>query len=103
MNFTHPITEDPKFNQLVEETKLRLRRNAVVECDALIAAGWKFELPEIVNNWPTHESEPWQWYWRSPPRRRGSKGRKYWSTTQAFNALRRQQSATATQEGRSEE
>lgn len=67
---------------------LEIRKASLVEVDALLLAGWKFELPEIVNGWGG-ETEPWQWYWRSPPKRRGSKGRKYWSTTQAFNALRR--------------
>lgn len=84
-----------------EEVKLEARRNALVECDALLDAGWKFELPEIVNHnppkqdWSKSESEPWQWYWRSPPRRRGSKGRRYLSTSQAYRALLKQQAVTA--------
>jgi hypothetical protein len=66
---------------------LEIRRNCMPQVDALIDAGWKFEIPEIVNGWKNSESEPWQWYWRSPPKRKNSKGRKYWSTTQAYNAL----------------
>jgi hypothetical protein len=74
---------------------MRCRANSIPQVEALLKAGWSFELPEIVNrkdNEPvsTLSSEPWQWYWRSPPKRKGSKGRKYWSTTQAFNALKRQ-------------
>jgi len=85
------------LDNLGHEAMMECRRNSVVECDVLIAAEWRYELPEIVNHnppkhdWSKHESEPWQWYWRSPPKRKNSKGRKYWSTTQAFNALKRQQ------------
>lgn len=79
------------LEESAEEVKLEIRANTMPEVDALLAAGWRFELPEIVNGWSGNETEPWQWYWRSPPKRKGSKGQKYWSTTQAFNALRRQQ------------
>lgn len=78
---------------LVEVTLLQMRAGCMPQVDALMAAGWKFELPEIVNhnpprhNWSNIRSEPWQWYWRSPPMRKNSKGRKYWSTQQAFTAL----------------
>lgn len=54
------------------------------EADTLILAGWRFELPAI------QDPDIFQWYWRSPPKRKGSRGRKYWSTTQAYNALMRQ-------------
>src|SRR5688572_18677930 len=74
-----------------EEIKLESRANCMPQVDALIAAGWRFELPEIVNGGSTLETEPWQWYWRSPPKRAGSKGRKFWSTNQAFNALKKAQ------------
>ena len=73
-----------------EQVKLDCRRAGAAQADVLMAAGWRFELPEIVNNWPGSETEPWQWYWRSPPKRKGIKGRKYPSTGQAFNALQRQ-------------
>lgn len=68
---------------LIEQTKLEARERAMVEVRELLAAGWKYELPDIS------DSEPWQWYWRAPPKRAGSRGRFYWSTTQAVNALRR--------------
>lgn len=68
---------------------LEQRERDMPQVNALLDAGWKFELPEIVNGWPHRETEPMSWYWRSPPRCRGSKGRKYWSTQQAFNALRK--------------
>lgn len=71
----------PKFKAMVEETKLECRRNCMPQVDALLTAGWRFELPKL------QDSEPWQWYWRSPPKRKGSKGRFHWSTTQAYNAL----------------
>lgn len=78
--------------QAYGEITLELRANSMPQVDALIAAGWKFELPEIVNRKEGETrmgTEPWQWYWRSPAKRKGSKGRKYWSTNQAFNALQK--------------
>lgn len=84
-----------EWDQKVEETMLEVRANCMPQVDALIAAGWKFELPEIVNRREGDPArigtEPWQWYWRSPPKRKGSKGRKHWSTQQAYNALKKQQ------------
>lgn len=83
-------------DQLPEESKqamLQVRANCMPEVDALLAAGWRFELPEIVNrnDGEFHsDTEPWQWYWRRPPRRKGSRGMKFWSTTMAFNALNRE-------------
>lgn len=80
--------------EMLEETKLESRRACMPEVDALIAAGWLFELPEIVNRKegdpPRMETEPWQWYWRAPKKGNRTQGRKYWSTTQAYNALKRQ-------------
>ena len=76
-----------------KQVMLECRANSMVEVDALLAAGWKFELPEIVNAMEGESrmgTEPWQWYWRRPPRRKGSKGMKSWSTTMAFNALKRE-------------
>jgi hypothetical protein len=70
---------------LAEEVKLECRRDSLPQVDALLAAGWRFELPGV-------RDEPWQWYWRSPPKRAHSKGRKYLSTNQAFMALQRQSS-----------
>lgn len=75
------------FDALVEESKLECRRNCLPQVDALIDAGWRFELPA------TKDSEPWQWYWRSPPKRKGSKGKFHWSTQQAYNALMKQKKA----------
>ena len=69
-----------------------LRHECMPQVEALIDAGWKYELPELVNRKdgdkkPLMETEPWQWYWRAPSKRKGSKGRRYLSTNQAFNAL----------------
>lgn len=86
----------------VKESFLECRRNSLPDVDALLSAGWRYELPEIVNHKegePSHmETEPWQWYWRSPPKRKGSKGRRYLSTTQAFNALKRLSSLPTTRQ-----
>lgn len=73
-----------------EEAKLETRRRAVQQCDLLIDANWRFEIPEIVNN-AKYETEPWQWYWRAPPKRKGKKGRRFLSTQQAYNFLMRSQ------------
>lgn len=59
------------------------------QADTLIMAGWRFELPA------TRNPDIFQWYWRSPPKRKGSKGRKYWSTNQAYNALMRQRQGSS--------
>lgn len=79
-----------KLRESERETELANLRQA----EALIDAGWRYELPEIVNRKegePAHmATETWQWYWRSPPKRKGTKGRRYLSTNQAFNALNRQ-------------
>jgi hypothetical protein len=64
-----------------EQVRLDLRRRCMPQVDALIMANWKFELPAML------DSEPWQWHWRRPPRRKGSKGRRFMSTQQAYNAL----------------
>lgn len=87
------MTED-EWDEKVKETMLEVRRNSLPQVDALLQAGWRYELPEVVNRKDDKppsklDSEPWQWYWRSPPKRKGSKGRKYWSTQQAYNALLR--------------
>lgn len=60
------------------------RMDALPQVDALMAAGWKFEIPSPSG------TEPWQWYWRRPPRRKGSKGQLFLSTNQAFNAMTRE-------------
>jgi hypothetical protein len=87
---------DVELDELGENGKrvwLEIRRNCMPQVETLLAAGWRFELPEIVNRTERNpvlmDTEPWQWYWRSPPKRKGSKGRKYLSTQQAYNALMR--------------
>jgi hypothetical protein len=71
-----------------EQMKHESRMSTLPQVDALLAAGWKFELPAV------HDSEPWQWYWRRPARRKGSKGRLFLSTNQAFNALQRERGSS---------
>lgn len=79
------------LGELIEEGTQEARRAARHQVDALLVAGWQFELPEIVNGWKKTETEPWQWYWRRPPRGRAKKGRLFRSTNQAYNALMREQ------------
>ncbi len=78
------------LDDAAREVMLEIRANCMPQVDALISAGWQFELPEMVNPGFRMETEPWQWYWRSPPKRVGRKGRRYLSTNQAFNAMQRQ-------------
>jgi hypothetical protein len=59
------------------------------QADDLMAAGWRFELPA------THDPQVYQWYWRRPPRRKGSRGMKFWSTSMAWNALQREKAQCA--------
>ena len=83
------------LDELAKKTMLQVRRNCLPQVDALLAAGWRYELPEIVNRKDdeppsTLDSEPWQWYWRRPARRKNSPGMKFWSTQMAYNALMRE-------------
>lgn len=59
----------------------------------LWGAGWTSEVPECYK----HNSKSfWRqcpvmsWYWRRPPRRAGKPGRRYLSTNQAYNAMKRE-------------
>ena len=60
----------------------------------LYAAGWTSELPN-----PEYEDKSCIWstcavmslYWRAPSKRLGKPGRKYLSTNQAFNAMKKTQ------------
>ena len=72
------------LNALAEKTWLDIRRAAIPQVEALLVAGWRFELPD------SPDPEPWQWYWRRPPRRKRSKGMLFRSTQQAHNALIRE-------------
>lgn len=58
----------------------------------LWAAGWKSEVPNPEHNdkhgfWS--QSQVMSFYWRRPPRRPGSLGMRFYSTQQAYNALKR--------------
>ncbi len=62
-------------------------------------AGWTSELPASYNTPEAQErakTDPWSacavmsWYWRAPSKRPGKPGRRYLSTNQAFNAMKRE-------------
>ena len=74
-----------KLYELSEQWLNEARMDVIRQCDALLDAGWKFELPGRT------QSEAWQWYWRRPPRRGQKRGRLFLSTNQAFAYLRRAQ------------
>jgi hypothetical protein len=46
-------------------------------------AGWTSETPY------KSQSDVMSWYWRRPPRRKGKPGRFFWSTQQAYNAMKK--------------
>lgn len=56
----------------------------------LSAAGWSPEIEKHHTPHPfTGNVDVMSWYWRRPARRKGQNGRRYLSTNQAWNALRR--------------
>lgn len=65
------------------EAMLESRRAGQKQADELMGAGWRFEIPS------ESATEPWQWFWRAPPKRANAQGRLYRSTQQAFNALKK--------------
>ena len=88
-----------QWREMVQESILESRNAALPQVDALLQAGWRYELPEIVNRKDDEPpsknfTEPWQWYWRAPSKRKGRPGRRYLSTNQAFSALTRQSGVT---------
>jgi hypothetical protein len=55
---------------------------------ALSAAGWTAEITPHHTPHPfTGSVDVMSWYWRSPPKGRSKKGRRYLSTNQAHTAL----------------
>ncbi len=64
----------------IRESELETDRENMRQCDALIDAGWRFEIPASY-------LETWQWAWRRPARRSGGKGMRFASTQQAYNHL----------------
>jgi hypothetical protein len=82
-NATQADVADPeRFAAMCRQTRQGWTDNAMPQVRALLTAGWKYEIPE-------GDADPWQWAWRSPPKRTNSMGRRYASTNQAFNALQR--------------
>lgn len=80
-----PLKEDlSNLPEWIEKTKRESEKRHRVQVMALIAAGWTFELPA------GNDPELMSWYWRRPPRRPGRKGRFFWSTNQAHNAMMRE-------------
>lgn len=72
---------------------------AMEQATELWMAGWTSELPDSYKTpeaIETAKHDTWRrcavmsWYWRRPSRRQGKPGRKYWSTNQAFNAMKKE-------------
>jgi len=81
-----------EWDSKLEETWREIRMSMLHQVDALMAVGWKFE---FANPGSSTDTEPWQWYWRRPPRRSGSKGMLFLSTQQAYNHLLRSKEVAA--------
>lgn len=64
--------------------RARCDDEAMGQAYELWMAGWK-------NEPVTPNSQAMSWYWRRPPRRKGSKGMLFLSTNQAFMHMRRSQ------------
>lgn len=79
------ILDKETFKRLCKQVQDDQTREDMIQVRALLQAGWKYELPG------DGDYDPYQWYWRAPPKRANSRGRKYLSTNQAFNAMRKAQ------------
>ena len=83
-NWTAEELMDPANLAIAAKHQQKLwNHKCMPQVRALMQAGWQFEV--------VHEcaADPWQWAWRRPPRRAGSKGMRFASTEQAYNALMR--------------
>ena len=78
------VMDPARLAILAAQCRQESNDNAMPQVRALLAAGWKYELPG------DGDYDVWQWYWRSPPKRAGTRGRQYLSTNQAYNAMKRQ-------------
>lgn len=73
-----PVKTEAFRHRMAREHDRKYRAMAM----ALITAGWVFEMSDYCDDMMS-------WYWRSPPKRKGSQGRLYRSTDQAYNRLMR--------------
>lgn len=74
------VSDPAALRRAGEQNRNDWNKACMPQVEALIAAGWRFELVR-------EDSDPWQWAWRRPPRRAGSEGMRFASTQQAYNAL----------------
>ena len=70
------------FDAVGREIKREAEKRDKAQAWDLIHAGWRFEVPGDT-------SDVMSWYWRSPPRRKGSGGKLHRSTNQAWRAMKR--------------
>jgi len=75
--------ETSDWSEVIAAQRAEHDRGYRPKVQALIAAGWTFELPESIDDMMC-------WYWRRPPRRKGKPGRLYRSTDQAYYAMMRE-------------
>lgn len=85
-DFSDILNPDGSLNHellILEGNRVRREMNErdFEQAAALWAAGWKAETPHRT------QEDIMSWYWRRPPKRKGQKGRLFWSTNQAHNAM----------------
>ncbi len=69
----------------------RNRKDFEEQATPLMLAGWTMETPNPTNSkdfW--RQTQVMSLYWRAPSKRPGKPGRRYLSTNQAFNAMRKE-------------
>ena len=76
------ILDPRRLAILADQQQKAWNEDAMPQVRALLAAGW---LPELSDR----DLDTWQWAWRAPAKRAGKQGRRYASTSQAFNAMQR--------------
>lgn len=80
-----------RFKQIAAAVGIRERERLELDkVQALIRAGWMPDL-DLFDTYP--DADPWQWAWRRPPKRKGTKGMRFGSTGHAYAALMREEAA----------
>jgi hypothetical protein len=77
-----------EFLKLIGTAGLEQRNDKDIDkATELWLAGWVSETP-----YPSQRHAVMSWYWRRPPRTKNRPGRRYLSTNQAYNAMKKQPS-----------
>lgn len=91
---TNDERKEPALFELYSRAQFEKRNNVdspdFQQAMDLWAAGWKSELPRTPGENFWSQVQVMSYYWRRPSKRKGSKGRLFLSTNQAWQALRRE-------------